>query len=145
MSVVKKVAVHNIKLIVPAGTASPVPAIASSLGPKGINTMKFCTEFNAKTKDQYTAGVPLRVFIKVFADKSYVISIKGYSSSVLIKKLLGLKVCSKDPGKSIIANIERAKVYEIAGQVMQSMNTLDIDKAVKTVLGTVKSMGIGVV
>ncbi|NBV41077.1 50S ribosomal protein L11, partial [bacterium] len=38
-----------VKLMIPAGAATPAPPVGSALGPHGVNMMDFCKQFNAKT------------------------------------------------------------------------------------------------
>ncbi len=39
--------VAEIKLQIPAGQANPAPPVGTALGPRGVNIMAFCKEFNA--------------------------------------------------------------------------------------------------
>ena len=39
----------TLKLIVGAGKAAPVPPIGPALGQRGVKSMDFCKQFNAKT------------------------------------------------------------------------------------------------
>ena len=64
-----KEVVAQIKLQIPAGQANPAPPVGTALGPRGINIMAFCKEFNAATQKQ--AGDILPVVITVFKDKSF--------------------------------------------------------------------------
>ena len=47
----KKVAAI-VKLQIPAGKANPAPPIGTALGPRGVNIMGFCKEFNDRTNKQ---------------------------------------------------------------------------------------------
>ncbi len=44
--------VAHIKLQIPAGQANPAPPVGTALGPRGVNIMAFCKEFNAATQKQ---------------------------------------------------------------------------------------------
>jgi hypothetical protein len=39
-----------VRLLVPAGSAKPGPAIGQALGPHGLNMVEFCKAFNAATE-----------------------------------------------------------------------------------------------
>lgn len=67
---VAKQLASTIKLVITAGAAKPAPPVGPALGQAGLNIMAFCKEFNAKTAN-YKEGVPLRVFVRVYNDKSY--------------------------------------------------------------------------
>jgi len=56
--------IAHIKLQIPAGQANPAPPVGTALGPRGVNIMAFCQEFNAATQKQ--AGDILPVVITVF-------------------------------------------------------------------------------
>ncbi|KAM6521277.1 mitochondrial 54S ribosomal protein YmL19 [Fusarium solani] len=47
-----------VKLIVGAGQASPSPPVGPALGSKGVKSMDFCKEFNARTA-HITTGTPM--------------------------------------------------------------------------------------
>ena len=76
--------VAQIKLQIPAGQANPAPPVGTALGPRGVNIMAFCKEFNAATQKQ--AGDILPVVITVFKDKSFTFITKSPPAAVLLKK-----------------------------------------------------------
>ena len=39
----------DVKLIVAAGKANPAPPVGTALGPRGVNIMNFCKQFNEAT------------------------------------------------------------------------------------------------
>lgn len=45
-----------VRLIVPAGKASPSPPVGPALGQRGVKSMDFCKQFNDRTKD-LTSGM----------------------------------------------------------------------------------------
>jgi len=61
-----KEVIAQIKLQIPAGQANPAPPVGTALGPRGVNIMAFCKEFNATTQKQ--AGDILPVVITVFQE-----------------------------------------------------------------------------
>jgi large subunit ribosomal protein L11 len=65
-----------IKLQVPAGKANPSPPIGPALGQRGLNIMEFCKAFNAQTQG-YEPGLKLPVVITAFADKSFTFVLKS--------------------------------------------------------------------
>ena len=83
-----KEVIAHIKLQIPAGQANPAPPVGTALGPRGVNIMAFCKEFNAATQKQ--AGDILPVVITVFKDKSFTFITKSPPASVLLKKAAGI-------------------------------------------------------
>lgn len=133
-----------IKLQVPAGSATPSPPIGPALGQRGVNIMEFCKQFNAATADM-EKGTPIPTKITVFADKSFTFVMKSPPATYLIKKVLGLKSGSKEPGKVSAGKITRKQLEEVATLKMADLNANDMDAAVKIIAGSATAMGLEVV
>ena len=130
----------QIKLHVSAGQANPAPPVGPALGQHGVNIMMFCKQFNDQTKNR--EGLILPVVISVFEDRTFSFIIKSPPSSVLLKRAANLAKASGQSGKEIIGKVTRAQCIEIAKQKMKDINTADMEKALKIIAGTAKSMGI---
>lgn len=133
-----------IKLQVKAGSANPSPPIGPALGQRGVNIMEFCKQFNAATADM-EKGTPIPTKITVFADKSFTFVMKSPPATYLIKKVLGLKSGSKEPGKVSAGKITRKQLEEVATLKMADLNANDMDAAVKIIAGSATAMGLEVV
>jgi large subunit ribosomal protein L11 len=133
----------QIKLYVPAGQANPAPPVGPALGQHGVNIMMFCKQFNEKTKGK--EGLILPAVINVYEDKSFDFIVKTPPSSVLIKRSANLAKASGQAGKEKIGQITKDDVVQIAKQKMQDLNTNDLERAIKIIEGTARSMGIEVV
>ncbi|MGQ9630300.1 MAG: 50S ribosomal protein L11 [bacterium] len=133
----------QIKLQVPAGKANPAPPIGPALGQHGVNIMEFCKAFNAKTQNQEGSIIP--VVITVYADKSFSFVTKVPPVSDLLLKAAGIEKGSGEPNRVKVGRVTRDKVRAIAEQKMPDLNAYDIEAAVRTVMGTARSMGIEVV
>jgi hypothetical protein len=48
-----------IKLILPAGKATPAPLVGPALGQHGVNIAAFCKEYNARTNDKAGLIIPV--------------------------------------------------------------------------------------
>ena len=138
-----KEVVAQLKLYVPAGQANPAPPIGPALGQYGVNIMSFCKAFNEQTKGK--EGLILPAVITIYKDKSFDFLIKSPPSSVLIKKAVNLAKASGQAGKEKIASLTKDKVKEIAKMKLEDLNTGSLEKAIKIIKGTAKSMGIAVV
>ena len=135
-----KEVVAQIKLQIPAGQANPAPPVGTALGPRGVNIMAFCKEFNAATQKQ--AGDILPVVITVFKDKSFTFITKSPPASDLLKKAAGLEKGSPNPNKNKVGKVTRKQVEEIAKTKLKDLTAKDVAAAMKTVEGTARSMGI---
>ena len=132
----------RVKLQVPAGQANPAPPIGPALGQHGVNIMEFCKQFNERTKDR--TGTVLPVVITIYEDKSFTFILKSPPVALLLKKAAGLAKASPEPGRTIIGKVTRLQVEQIAREKMSDLNTTKVDRAVRLVEGSARSMGIEV-
>jgi large subunit ribosomal protein L11 len=132
-----------IKLQIPAGKATPAPPVGPALGQQGVNIMDFCKAFNARTAKQ--EGLIIPVVITVYADRSYSFVTKTPPAAILLKKVAGLAKGSGTPNKEKVGKVTKAQVEEIAKTKLPDLNCASLEAAVRTVMGTARSMGIEVV
>jgi len=132
----------QIKLHVPGAQANPAPPIGPALGQHGVNIMQFCKQFNEQTKGK--DGLILPVVISVYEDRSFTFIIKSPPSSVLLKRAANLAKASGTSGKEVIGKVTRKQIEEIAKLKKHDLNTQDLNKAVKIIEGTARSMGIAI-
>jgi large subunit ribosomal protein L11 len=105
--------------------------------------MEFCKAFNAKTSDQ--KGMIIPVIITVYQDRSFTFITKTPPASVLLKKAAKVDKGSSEPKKDIVGKVTMQQVEEIAKIKMPDLNCSDLDAAIRTIIGTARSMGIEVV
>jgi large subunit ribosomal protein L11 len=132
-----------VKLHIPAGKATPAPPVGPALGQQGVNIMDFCKNFNALTA-KAGEGMIIPVVVTVYQDRSYTFITKTPPASILLKKAAGLAKGSGVPNKDKVGKVTMAQIEEIARTKMPDLNTDDLQAAVRTVLGTARSMGIEV-
>ena len=115
------------KLQLPPGQARPGQKLAFL----GKNAMKFCREFNERTKEiESSKIVNVRVVIK---EDSYQFFIEGRVTSDLIKKIVGEEKGTRKK------EISKSEIKKIIQEKLEYLNTEDYEKAEKTVIGTVRS------
>lgn len=139
MALAKKI-VAQIKLQIPAGAANPAPPVGPALGQQGVNIMEFCKAFNARTKDG--GGLVTPVVITVYADRSFTFITKTPPTSVLIIKELGKQKGSGVPNKEKIGELTKEQVKKIAQMKLADLNAASVEAAMRTVMGTARSMGV---
>ena len=132
-----------IKLQVPAGKANPSPPIGPALGQRGLNIMEFCKAFNAQTQN-VEPGLPIPVVITAFADKSFTFVMKTPPASVLIRKAAKIDKGSSRPNTEKVGSITREQAEEIAKTKQPDLTAADLERAVQTIAGSARSMGITV-
>lgn len=133
----------TIKLQIQAGQANPAPPVGPALGQHGLNIQEFCTKFNEATKDKAGDIIPVEIF--VYEDRTYDFKLKTPPTSILLKKAAGIE---KGSGKSLqekVGEVSLDQIRKIAEKKMPDLNTDDVEKAMKSVEGTAKQMGLKIV
>lgn len=141
MAVEKKVKAI-VKLQIPAGQATPAPPVGPALGQHGVNIMEFCKQFNNLTKGK-EGTIP--VVLTVYEDRSFTFIIKTPPTSELIKKAVKIVKGSSSTKRENVGKITRKQIEEIAKIKLPDLNTKDLQKAIKIIEGTCKSMGVEIV
>jgi len=138
----KKKVVKIIKLQIQAGKANPAPPVGPALGSAGVNIMGFCKEFNEKTKGQEDL-IPVEIFI--YQDKSFSFILKKPPASKLILKIAKIESGSKIPNREKVAKLTKDQIKEIVKIKYPDMKVSSEEAAIKTIMGTARSMGIDVI
>jgi large subunit ribosomal protein L11 len=136
----KKETIAQVKLQIPAGKANPAPPVGPALGPHGINIMEFCKAFNAQTQSLGDTIIP--VLLTVYSDRSFTFITKTPPASDLLKKAAGIIKGSGLPNKEKVGKVTPAQIKEIAQKKLPDLNAYSINKAIKIIEGTARSMGI---
>jgi len=135
-----------VKLQVPAQKATPAPPVGPALGPHGVSSPNFVTQFNETCRTKgIESGLIVPVVITIYTDRSFSFEIKSAPASVLIKKYAGIEKGSATPHKVKVAKITKSKITEIAKLKIADLNANDLVAASKIVAGTARSMGVEVV
>jgi len=131
-----------VKLQIPAGQANPAPPVGPALGQQGVNIMSFCKEFNAATQSQ--TGLVIPVVITVYQDKSFTFITKSPPASTLLKRAAGIAKGSAQPNRDKVGKVTRQQLVEIAKLKEKDLNAKELNRAVRLIEGTARSMGIEV-
>lgn len=143
MARVNKVVKSNLKMVIPAGGATPAPPVGSILGAHGLPLMEFINTFNSQTSDR--KGEKVTVHVRVYEDKSFDFSVVGEEVSSLIKKKAGIQKGSPVSNKDKVGKLTKAQLSEIAEAKLKDLNTNDLDSAKKMVAGSARAMGVEIV
>jgi large subunit ribosomal protein L11 len=137
----KKV-IKRLKIVAPAGKATPAPPIGPALGQAGINIGDFVNKFNEATRPMMGDIIPVE--ISVYEDRSYDFVLKTPPASNLILKALGKEKGSGKPNTSKIGTISKAQIREIAEKKLPDLNARTVEAAMKIIEGSARSMGVDV-
>src|SRR5690606_32719930 len=95
--------VKELKLIAPAGQATPAPPLGPTLAPYGISTQQFCQEFNDRTRENN--GILTPVVLTIYEDRTFSFITKTPPTSELIRRELKLKAGSGRPNLDKVGKI----------------------------------------
>jgi len=134
------------RILIPAGKAAPTPPVGPALGARGVKSMDFCKEFNARTS-HVEPGVPTPTLITVQPDRSFTFITKTPPTSYFLKKAAGIEKGTGRPGHEIIGTISVKHVYEIAKikQTDEHLKHLKLESIARSVIGTARTLGVQVV
>ncbi len=134
----------TIKLQIKSQEANPSPPIGPALGSKGVNIMSFCNKFNELTKNmpEIKKGMTVSVIIDIYPDKSFDFIVKSPPASTLIKSIININKGSNCPNKTTVGKIKLEQLQLIANQKSKDLIVNTNAAAIKTLIGTAKSMGI---
>ena len=132
----------KLKLVIPAGKATPAPPTGPALGQAGVNIGEFVKQFNDATAKMMGDVVPVE--ITVYEDRTFTFILKTPPASNLILKALGKDKGSGKNAVSKIGSITKAQLREIAEKKMPDLNANDIEAAMKIIAGSARSMGVEV-
>jgi large subunit ribosomal protein L11 len=132
-----------LKIELQAGKATPAPPVGTALGPHGVNIMEFCRSYNERTAQQTGDVVPAE--ITVFEDRSFNFVLKTPPAVNMLKKAAGLEKGSEKPRREKAGSVTRDQVRSIAEAKAKDLNAYDVEKAMRMIEGTARSMGLEVV
>src|SRR5437763_11310432 len=132
-----------LKIELQAGKATPAPPVATALGPHGVNIMEFTRAYNERTSAQGGDVVPAE--ITIFEDRSFNFVLKTPPAVNLLKKAAGLEKGSPRSRREKVGSVTREQVRSIAEAKSKDLNAYDVEKAMRMIEGTARSMGLEVV
>ncbi len=134
--------IKKVKIIAPAGKATPAPPLGPTLGQAGVNIGDFTKKFNDATKTMIGDMIP--VVITVYEDRTYDFVLKTPPASSLILKAIGIEKGSGKHAVKRAGTITKAQVRAIAERKMPDLNASTIEAAMRIIEGSCRSMGVDV-
>lgn len=130
----------QVKVVLPAGEATPGQPLGPILGQHGVPIMDFVKAYNERTADK--KGQVLPAVITIYEDRSFDFEVKLPPASELIKKRAGIQKGSGVPNREKVGTLTDAALTEIATEKMADLNTTSVDAAKKIIAGSARSMGV---
>ena len=132
-----------IEALVEGGNAKPTPPLGPQLSQLKLPVGQVVQKINEATKDFKGMQVPVKIIVDV-ETKEFEIEIGTPPVSALVKKEIGIDTAAHSPGREVVGDISIESIVKIAKMKIKDMNTSNLKSAVKTVLGTLVSMGVNV-
>jgi large subunit ribosomal protein L11 len=104
--------------------------------------MEFVKAYNERTQAQVGTVIPAE--ITVYEDRTFSFVTKTPPAYDLLKKAAGVEKGSGVPNREKVGSVTHQQVREIAELKMKDLNAYDVDKAMRIVEGTARSMGLDV-
>ncbi|KAL1413722.1 mitochondrial 54S ribosomal protein YmL19 [Vanrija albida] len=134
-----------VKLVVPAGKATPSPPVGPALGARAVKAIDFCKEFNARTA-HFKPEVPLPTLITINPDRTFSFQFRTPPVSYLLKKAAKIEK-GAETHKESVGTVSLKHVYEIAKVKCHDdvLKDLGLERVARSVIGSARSLGIEVV
>ncbi|WWD19470.1 ribosomal protein L11 [Kwoniella shandongensis] len=143
----KPLTAQLVKIVVPAGKATPTPPVGPALGARGVKAMDFCKEFNARTS-HFQTSLPIPTLITISPDRTFTFATRTPPVSYLLKKTAGLDKGSGEAMGKKMGSVTLKHVYEIAKikcENDEELKSVGVERVARGVIGTAKSLGLEVV
>jgi large subunit ribosomal protein L11 len=120
--------------------------VGPALGARGVKSMDFCKEFNARTA-HIEPGVPIPTLITVQPDRTFSFITKTPPTTYFLKQAAGIEKGTGRPGHEVTGTITLKHVYEIAKikATDEHMKTLPLESITRMIIGSARSLGVQVV
>lgn len=133
----------TISIQIEGGSAKPGPPLGPTLSSLGLNVKQVIDEINEKTKDFKGMTVPVKITVDM-STKSYRIEVGIPTVTALLLKEAGAEAPSGDPAHKKIGDISLESIVKVAIMIKPKITAKTLKSAVKSVLGTAKSIGLTV-
>src|SRR6266705_2252251 len=97
-----------VKIVLPAGKATPSQQTGTALGPHGINIGQFIKDFNERTSAMGDTVIPAE--ITIFEDRTFTFTLKTPPAASLILKAAGIEKGSSNPLQNKVGKITKAQL-----------------------------------
>ncbi len=135
--------IRMVTLKVKGGQAKPQPPLTTALEPLGLDVNEVVNKINEATKKYKGFEVKVKIIVDE-ETKKYDIRVKPPTTTELLLKAVGASQPSGDPAHHKIGDLPFEKIVEIAILKKPDLLAKSLKAAVKTILGSARSIGITV-
>lgn len=127
--------------MIEGGNANPGPPLGPTLSQLKLNVAEVVKAINEATRDYTGLTVPVEIIVDT-TTKKYQVKVGIPTTTALLLKEAGVTEPSGDPMHKKIGDISLEKVIKIAILKKDSLNAKTLKSAVKTILGSARSIGL---
>ena len=129
--------------MVEGGKATPGPPLGPTLSALKLNVMEVVNAINEATKEFEGLSVPVEIIVDT-TTKKFEVKVGVPTTTALLLKEVGAKEPSGDPAHKKIGDLPLEKIIKIAIIKKEQLTAKTLKAAVKTILGSARSIGITV-
>ncbi|AHC51697.1 50S ribosomal protein L11 [Sulfolobus acidocaldarius SUSAZ] len=133
----------TIKIMVEGGSAKPGPPLGPTLSQLGLNVQEVVKKINDVTAQFKGMSVPVTIEIDS-STKKYDIKVGVPTTTSLLLKAINAQEPSGDPAHKKIGNLNLEQIADIAIKKKPQLSAKTLTAAIKSLLGTARSIGITV-
>ncbi len=132
-----------VKVMIEGGKATPGPPLGPTLSPLRVNVMEVVKAINEATKDFEGLTVPVEIIVDT-ATRKFEVKVGIPTTTALLLKEVGAKKPPGDPAHQKIGDLPLETIIKIALIKKEQLTAKTLKAAVKTILGSARSIGITV-
>ncbi len=133
----------TIRVMIEGGKATPGPPLGPTLSPLRVNVMDVVKAINEATKEFEGLTVPVEIIVDT-STREFEVKVGVPTTTALLLKEVGAKEPPGDPAHNKIGDLPLEKIIKIALLKKEQLTAKTLKAAVKTILGSARSIGITV-
>ncbi len=133
----------TIRIMIEGGKANPGPPLGPTLSPLRLNIMEVVNAINEATKEFEGLTVPVEIIVDT-ATRKFEVKVGVPTTTALLLKEVGVNKPPGDPAHQKIGDVSFERIVKIALLKKEQLTAKTLKAAVKTVLGSARSIGITV-
>jgi len=133
----------SIKIVVEGGNVKPGPPLAPTLSQLGLNVGEVVKKINDATSQFKGMSVPVTIEVDT-ATKKYEIKVGVPTTTSLLLKFVNASEPSGDPAHKKVGDIKLEDAIQVAIMKKPQLTAKTLKAALKSILGTARSIGLTV-
>ncbi|MEZ0394279.1 MAG: 50S ribosomal protein L11 [Desulfurococcaceae archaeon] len=133
----------TLRFVIEGGKATPGPPIGPALSPYKLNVNEVVKAINEATKEFEGLTVPVEVIIDT-TTREFKVRVGVPTTTALLLRAAGASKTTGNPAHERIGNVSMEEIIKVAIMKREQLTAKALKSAVKTILGSARSLGITV-